>query len=296
MAAISDAVLNFALHWNHSGLVTDAQVVDFATGTIQRVSQKRLPPLRDDAFRIVCISDTHDAHRCIAVPPAHVLLHAGDIQMTSRKFSVADCAAKIDDFNRWLGSLGAHHKIVIGGNHDRHLESMGADAAKKALSNATFLVFEDTVISHPTNPDLKLHVYGAPFSNGDSGNKAYQLRTVAEAQVSEGRRRLPVSAVPAASHSQVTPSPLPLYDIALTHEPYCTHVRLSGGHQRLGSISVGGHLHAHYGIRRHKDVHCVVACSVSQKYAPVNPPIVFDWIPSTTVASTLHEHAIPDSQ
>lgn len=254
---------------------------------------KDLPPLPDDAYRVVCISDTHDAHRLLCLPPADVLIHAGDIMMTSRKFSSKDCARKAADFNEWLGeATQVSHKVVIGGNHDAYLESLGAAGARSALSNATFLEFEELCLSHPRHPRrvAPLWVYGAPFSHGHSGNDAYQLRRDVEAQWGKAHRRIPPSRVPVVARggASLTTSNVPLYDIAVTHSPHMSHLDLGHVPRALrmptGHVHVGGHLHSHYGVRICDGVPCVVACSMNNKYEACNPPIVFDYQPSTCAA------------
>jgi Icc-related predicted phosphoesterase len=62
-------------------------------------------------MKIVCISDTHNEHRRVTIPPCDLLIHAGD--MTSRGGekhyrSVAN----------WLSTQPATHKVLIAGNHD----------------------------------------------------------------------------------------------------------------------------------------------------------------------------------
>lgn len=65
-----------------------------------------------DRVRVVCINDTHDLHRELAVPDGDVLIHAGYI-------TFFNSIAKIRDFNDWLGELPHRYKVVIPGNHDR---------------------------------------------------------------------------------------------------------------------------------------------------------------------------------
>ena len=62
-------------------------------------------------MRIVCISDTHERHEEIAVPPGDILIHAGDMTWQGER-------KPIEDFNAWLGTLPHRHKIVVAGNHD----------------------------------------------------------------------------------------------------------------------------------------------------------------------------------
>jgi hypothetical protein len=48
---------------------------------------------------IVLLSDTHELHRDVEVPPGDLLIHAGDSTFFSRQPAV------LSDFNLWLGEL-----------------------------------------------------------------------------------------------------------------------------------------------------------------------------------------------
>lgn len=80
---------------------------------------------------LVLLSDTHNRHRDVTVPPGDVFLYAGDL--TNRgQFAV------IEDFNSWLGTLPHRHKVVICGNHDLTFER-DPDEAQRRITNAIYL-------------------------------------------------------------------------------------------------------------------------------------------------------------
>lgn len=65
---------------------------------------------------ILFLSDTHGKHRALTdLPPADLLIHAGDLSWNGTEEEVADFVA-------WLDTLGYRHKIFIGGNHDDCLD------------------------------------------------------------------------------------------------------------------------------------------------------------------------------
>lgn len=110
-----------------------------------------------DVVRFVCVSDTHGRHRMIkSLPPADVLLHAGDITNVGE-------LEQLQDFSKWLGEQShIKHKVVIAGNHDVTLDRAhysqeanqkrwhgygrngpyDIDECRAAIQNCTFL--EDT--------------------------------------------------------------------------------------------------------------------------------------------------------
>lgn len=297
---VADAVLNTVMRPKLCDDITTVNYFDPNSNTFVSCLPTNLPLKRGDTFRVVCISDTHDTHRHLAIPQADILIHAGDIQLTSRRFSSKECEARCADFNAWLGSLPVRTKIVVGGNHDAYLESLGAVKAKEVLSNARYLVFEDTCVTLDDNdPEApRLFVYGAPFSNGSSSNAAYQLRSDSSSDPLPGhtRRRIPPTRIPAVvqavqpEHSAALDAALdtlPLYDIFVTHDPHGLRIHHEGRTFRPSHLHVGGHLHKHYGAATHKDVTTVVACNVGQSYKPVNPAIVVDITPRDTIAKML---------
>jgi Icc-related predicted phosphoesterase len=115
--------------------------------------RKKPPAARQtaDSLTIVLISDTHELHREVEVPPGDILIHAGDFTMNSKS------AEKLLDFNEWLGELPHAYCVVIPGNHDSVVE----DASRRALiTNAALLINEGIEImglkfwGSPTTPLL----------------------------------------------------------------------------------------------------------------------------------------------
>ena len=95
------------------------------------------------------MSDTHELHREVDVPPGDVLIHAGDFSVFSKSLR------QIEDYNDWLGELPHRWKLVIPGNHEFFLE---ADRGSRSmLSNATVLIDESVSIGG-------LKVYGSPMT------------------------------------------------------------------------------------------------------------------------------------
>jgi predicted MPP superfamily phosphohydrolase len=78
-------------------------------------------------MRIVCISDTHELHRELEIPPADLLIHTGDWTFFSKNRNATA------DFNTWLGeqrmTLG---RVLCPGNHEIYLE---ADPRRRARTD-----------------------------------------------------------------------------------------------------------------------------------------------------------------
>jgi Icc-related predicted phosphoesterase len=119
------------------------------------------------SLSLVLLSDTHELQRGLDVPHGDILIHAGDLSMTSRSLSA------IEDFNDWLGELPHRVKIVVPGNHEFFLER---DRSRRSLlSNATVLINESIEFDG-------LRIWGSPIT--PLANSAFGVNS------DEDRRRL----------------------------------------------------------------------------------------------------------
>lgn len=82
-------------------------------------------------MKIVCVSDTHEAHDELEIPDGDVFIHAGDA-------TYMGTVQAITKFNSWLGKLPHKHKIIIAGNHD-WLFQTDPGLAKSLITNAIYL-------------------------------------------------------------------------------------------------------------------------------------------------------------
>ena len=141
------------------------------TWCIQRclVSTINEIPKNDGILRVVAISDTHCKQEFLhrRVPDGDVLVHCGDVLMSSVRFSDGENRRRAIAFNVWLGTLPHEHKIVVPGNHDGFLQRLGVEKAQRLLSNATYLVDAGVQIRG-------LQFWGTPVSWGHSRNDAFQ--------------------------------------------------------------------------------------------------------------------------
>jgi len=116
-----------------------------------------LPPIRVNGLeqrqrrRVIVISDTHEYHKDMQIPEGDILIHCGDFG-NALKTSEKDTRA----FNEWLGTLPHAHKIVVAGNHERHLAKKTEEEICELLSNAVYLQDKSVTVD-----GIKLH--GAPW-------------------------------------------------------------------------------------------------------------------------------------
>ena len=78
---------------------------------------------KQHSIRICCISDTHERHDMLTIPPCDVLIHTGDILFCGRKQSTYNQIRKLQKFNAWMqvstfrGGIGIEegfrHSILV---------------------------------------------------------------------------------------------------------------------------------------------------------------------------------------
>jgi len=66
--------------------------------------------------KVVAISDTHNNHDKVVIPPCDILIHAGDESMRGTK-------EETEAFARWLDKQPAKHIVWIPGNHSVKMEA-----------------------------------------------------------------------------------------------------------------------------------------------------------------------------
>jgi len=213
---------------------------------VRRLPLGLLPPRAEGCVRIVVISDTHERHRDVAVPPGDVLLHCGDIFMSSSLTSLRRGRGVLRDFDSWLATTPCRERVVVGGNHDEALARLsGGD--QSILSSATLL--HDSSI---TLPAAGLKIYGNSYSEGHSHNRAWQ----ADAPI-------------------VSPGACAGADIVMSHHDArpLKEAVLATSRPRLWA---SGHCHDKHGTFTKDGTLFVNASIHDHRYMPVQPPIVVD--------------------
>jgi predicted phosphodiesterase len=205
--------------------------------------------------RIVLLSDTHERHRELEVPPGDLLVHAGDITFNGSFEALAD-------FDDWLGSLPHRHKVLIAGNHDRTHETRPAEARAR-ITRATYL--EDSGVTV-----AGLRIWGSPWQP-EFMNWAFNLERGAPL-------RAKWDLIPADT------------DLLVTHGPpfgqgdECFDGRRVGCEELAARVAalgvplhVFGHIHEGYGVTHEGHTTFVNASSCDLGYEPIQAPVVVEW-------------------
>ncbi len=209
-------------------------------------------------MRLVCISDTHMAHRGLHLPDGDVLIHAGDATSTGTP-------DEVDRFLGWFAAQPHPHKILIAGNHDwlyqRDPEKVALLLAKH--QGITYLLDSGVEIEgvkfwgSPWQPWFCSWAFNLP-RGGESLRHVWNI--------------IPIDT-----------------DVVITHgPPHGVLDQVRGGEHlgceelkiRLAAVKprlhVFGHIHDAFGVARSRTTTYVNACSCTEAYQASNRPIVVD--------------------
>jgi len=212
-------------------------------------------------MRIVAFSDTHGWHKKVTVQDGDVVIFGGDAMTSGYKFG------EFKDFAEWFSDLPHKFKIMIGGNHDRVLES----SEKICLS-----YLKDVIYLKDSGVELLGKVFwGSPYQP-EFCDWAFNVRRGPSIK----------------AHWDLIPKNT---DVLITHGPprWILDKTEGWGHEHVGCeellkkvsevnplTHIFGHIHAGYGIEINPTVNSkTIFRNVSicdEAYRPVNQPHVFD--------------------
>ncbi len=205
-------------------------------------------------MRIVCLSDTHDLHGDLAVPDGDLLLHAGDATMSGTP-------QQIEAFDDWLARQPHRHKVVIAGNHDWGFQRTPA-RARALLRHATYL--EDSLAEVDG-----LRIWGSPWQPWFY-DWAFNLER--GPQIAAKWALIPDGIDVLVTHGP----PLGILDRTSRGEAVGCADLLAAIDRVRPRLHVFGHIHEAYGRLERDGCIFVNASNCSERYRPVQPPIVVD--------------------
>lgn len=218
-----------------------ADEVTYACGShVQATSIANLPATAEGHRRLVLISDTHEQHRSLKLPPCDILLHCGDALLINRHFSVQYSTGKITELGAWLSEQAALKVLHVAGNHDHAFEALGRDQVQALLGDGVHYLQDDSV------DVLGLKIFASPWSDGRSENSAFQQEGLS---------------VPKCA-----------FDILMTHGPPPKHILKEVGPR----LAVCGHIHERYGVKNCNGSSFVNCSIMDGRYNASHRPIVFD--------------------
>jgi predicted phosphohydrolase len=209
-------------------------------------------------MKILCISDTHGRHDALQLPPADMIIHAGDFSAFGQK----------DDAHRfldWFSRLPYRHKVFIAGNHDFLAESNPERFARLVPDNCIYLNDSGATVAG-------IRIWGSPI-------------TPLFHHWAFNRRRGPEI----RQHWNLIPDEV---DILVTHGPPLGMLDRIVRGDRAGCadllervqqvkprLHLFGHIHEDYGIRAAEDTTFINASCLNAYGQLTNTPVVIDWKP-----------------
>lgn len=205
-------------------------------------------------MRIVCLSDTHDLHGQLEVPDGDLLLHAGDATMSGTP-------QQIEEFDAWLARQPHRHKVVIAGNHDWGFQRTPA-RARSLLRHATYL--EDSLAEV-----AGLRIWGAPWQPWFYD---WAFNLARGPQIAAKWALIPDGIDVLITHGP----PLGILDRTSRGDAVGCADLLAALVRVRPRLHVFGHIHEAYGRLDRDGCIFVNASNCSERYRPVQPPIVVD--------------------
>jgi len=226
-----------------------------------------------DTLRLVMVSDTHERHRLLDMPPGDVLVHSGDILLFNSSYSRETTMRKLRDFDDWVAALPYREKVVVAGNHDYGLQELGREGVRAALPSCTYLENEYCQL------ESGLRIFGSPASIpnllpawrgggvSNSPNRAFQYTS----QPGDGYAGTEADLAAVFDNA---PGGL---DLLLVHGPIesMEPVREYVLRERPPLV-VCGHVHEQHGVQLVGDTLVVNATSMGPTFSPTEAPLVLD--------------------
>lgn len=221
-------------------------------------------------MRLVLLSDTHNQHEKIAMPPGDILVHAGDATTRGRP-------PEVIKFLDWFEAQPYRHKIFVAGNHDFMFEQDPYLAQAMTINRNMIYLLDEAIELEGVN------FYGSPWQP-EFCNWAFNLP------------RGPALARKWAKIPRHT-------DVLITHGPPMGIRDATQDGQLVGckdlldavryiepKVHVFGHIHESYGWFREGKTIFVNAANCDLKYNPVNPAIVVE------LTEGYHQVVLPEDQ
>ena len=176
-------------------------------------------------IKIIAVSDTHNRHWNVEVPECDIFIYAGDAGIITYKH--------LEDFNKWLRTIKAKHRIIIMGNHDRYCEQIGRDDCKIFFTNATYL--ENEAISV-----MGIKFWASPYSVEFNGWHFMKY---------EDKLKLIWDLIPEKTDIVITHCPCRnILDLSSTNGEFCGSYTLRDRIKEIKpKIHICGHLHSAHG-------------------------------------------------
>lgn len=201
-------------------------------------------------MKVVTISDTHGRHNEVRVPDGDVLVHCGDVCGRSSVDSVAEFAV-------WFEKQPHQYKLVIAGNHDKHMSA-------KWFIKAHYLQDNGVDVNG-------CYFYGSPWT--PRFLKWYWMKERG-ADIAERWNLIPEYTDVLVTHGPAADTGT-LSIVTDGSDVGCRDLQLAINRTKP-QLHCFGHIHEGYGGIQLGGVDYVNAGTCNLDCEPINPPIVYD--------------------
>ncbi len=205
-------------------------------------------------MKVVLISDTHNQHEKLTLPPGDVIIHTGDITGNG---TVREAL----NFLQWFSGLPYKNKVFIAGNHDFAFENKEVPISDLP-DGITYL--EDSTVSID-----RLTIYGSPYTP-EFFNWAFMKKR--GPQIRQVWDLIPGSVDILITHGP----PLMILDQTVRGQYVGCEDLAARVKQIKPKIHAFGHIHEGYGTYESYGVKFFNASVLNHRYELVNQPIVVD--------------------
>lgn len=210
-------------------------------------------------MRIAAFSDTHGHHKEVLIPPADVLVFAGDFMTTGYSWR------ELTEFSSWFCSQPHKHKVWIAGNHDRLVEALEGHAVGY-FRRATYLHDSTTVIDGRP-------FYGSPYTPWFN-DWAFNVQPDHIKRVWD---RIPMETSVLITHGPPLGQMDSFYDHGLKKIVHAGDPELHAAVRRVKPrIHIFGHIHAGYGEDIVGPTRSYNVAICNEAYVPTNDVTVID--------------------
>lgn len=207
-------------------------------------------------MRLVLLSDTHNQHERLVMPPGDILVHAGDATVRGRPQEVIK-------FLDWFEAQPYRYKIFIAGNHDFLFEQDPYLAQAFTVQRNMIYLLDDAIELEGVN------FYGSPWQP-EFCNWAFNLPR--GDALKRKWAKIPDNTDVLITHGP----PAGILDMVAAGEHVGCEDLLHRVREIAPKIHVFGHIHEAYGLYREGKTLFVNAANCDLKYNPINSPYVVE--------------------
>lgn len=207
-------------------------------------------------MKIVAISDTHTQHNSLDLPPADMIIHAGDI-------SYKGTEKEVYEFYEWFAKLPYRYKVFIAGNHDFYFEKFSNHEIEEQLPKGIIYLNDSGVVIEG------LKIWGSPIQ---PWFYSWAFNRVRGEQI-----RKHWELIPQDTNILITHGPAygvldkTIHGLPVGCEDLMVKIR-----EIRPEYFICGHIHEGYGLKKIHDTTFINASVLDVRYKMVNQPLVFE--------------------